>query len=147
MGDGPPLFTGRFRVTMADTDAAQLIYFGAPLRWAESLLTGYLAGIGVPLSGLLANGLGLPAVRLTVSYRSPLRLDDHVRGELRAHSHSRRAITWRCEMFREGEQPAAVEVLITQVAVQLSDGNPAAVALPGVLAQKLNQSPTAEEKR
>ena len=77
----PPLHVDRFRVPMADTDAAQIIYFGAPVRWAERLVTGYLADIGQPTSAMLASGHGMPAVDLHVTYRRPLRLDDQVYGE------------------------------------------------------------------
>ena len=66
---GQPLRTERFRVPMGDTDAAQIIYFGAPPRWAERLFTSYLADIGLPTSALLASGHGLPAVDLQVMYR------------------------------------------------------------------------------
>jgi hypothetical protein len=50
----------RFRVTMSDTDAARLIYFGAPARWAQRLLTTWLADVGTPLSKSLDSGFDAP---------------------------------------------------------------------------------------
>lgn len=137
MADGPALHTDRFRVPMGDTDAAQLIYFGAPLRWAERMVTGYLADAGVPTSQLLAENRGLSAVETSIRYRRPFRLDDPVRGELRVQRLSRRSITWRCD-FYPGEQPdSAVDVVLTQVSVELADDAPIAVALPELLVKNL----------
>jgi acyl-CoA thioester hydrolase len=148
---GRPLRTERFRVPMGDTDAAQIIYFGAPPRWAERLFTGYLADIGLPTSAVLASGGGFPAVELRVSYRAPLRLDDEVRGELRVHRRSARSITWQCDFFPGGElsggqlsghEPeAAVQVLITQVSVHMNDGQPSPVPLPAELISHLDRPP------
>jgi acyl-CoA thioester hydrolase len=125
-----PLRAVEFRVSMGDTDAAQVIYFGAPVPWAERLVTGYLADIGLPTSDLLADGYGLPAVELSVKYRSPLRLDDRVRGELRVQTSSARSVTWECTFSRADQTVPAVRVVLTQVAVEVRDGQPAAVALP-----------------
>ena len=140
---GPPLHVDRFRVPMADTDAAQIIYFGAPVRWAERLATGYVADIGLPTSAVLASGHGMPAVDLHVMYRRPLRLDDQVQGELRVHRRSSRSITWQCDFFRSGETELAVQVHLTQVSVKIADGEPSAVPLPAELIAHLDQPPAA----
>jgi acyl-CoA thioester hydrolase len=143
---GQPLRTERFRVPMGDTDAAQIIYFGAPPRWAERLFTSYLADIGLPTSALLASGCGLPAVDLQVKYRRPLRLDDQVRGELHVHRRSARSITWQCDFFPDGQFPGndpelAVQVLITQVSVRMTNGQPSPVPLPAELIFQLDRPP------
>jgi acyl-CoA thioester hydrolase len=125
---------------MGDTDAAQIIYFGAPPRWAERLFTSYLADIGLPTSALLAGGHGLPAVDLQVRYRRPLRLDDQVRGELQVHRRSARSITWQCDFFHDGEPEVAVQVLITQVSVRMTNGQPSPVPLPAELISQLDRT-------
>lgn len=129
----------RFRVAMGDTDAAQLIYFGAPLRWAERMLTGYLADSGTPTSRLLADGRGMPAVETAIRFHRPLRLDDQLRGELRVQHHSQRSITWRCDFFHQDQTSSAVDVVLTQVSVQLTEGTPAAVPLPDLLVEHLTK--------
>ncbi len=143
---GQPLRTDRFRVPMGDTDAAQVIYFGAPPRWAERLFTSYMADSGLPTSAVLASGGGFPAVELRVSYRRPLRLDDEVRGALRVHRRSARSITWQCDFFPGGEftgnEPeVAVQVLITQVSVRMTNGQPLPVPLPAELISHLDRPP------
>jgi acyl-CoA thioester hydrolase len=137
---GRPLRTERFRVPMGDTDAAQVIYFGAPVRWAERLFTGYFAEIGLPTSAVLASGRAMPAVDLHVTYRRPLRLDDEVQGELRVHQRSARSITWQCDFFKIGESPLAVRVRTTQVSVQLAAGRPSPVRLPAELLARLDDT-------
>ena len=146
MGEDGALLIHRFRVPMGDTDAAQIIYFGSPVRWAERLFTDWLATIGMPTSEVLRAGFGLPAVHAELSYRRPLRLDERVRGELRLHHRSARSITWRCEFFpddAEDDGGVAVEVLITQVYVRIDPAGPVAVPLPGQLLAHLPAPPAA----
>lgn len=81
-GETSILHRAQFRVSMGDTDAAQIIYFGAPPRWKEWLLTGWFKEIGHPLSGMIATGFSFPTVRLEVDYHAALRLDDLVEGTL-----------------------------------------------------------------
>jgi acyl-CoA thioester hydrolase len=136
MSEDGALLIHRFRVPMGDTDAAQIIYFGAPMRWAERLFTDWLATIGMPTSEVLRAGFGLPAVHAELSYRRPLRLDERVRGELRLHRRSARSITWRCEFFPDDDDDdggVAVEVLITQVYARIDPAGPVTVPLPGQL--------------
>ena len=141
------LLIHRFRVPMGDTDAAQIIYFGAPMRWAERLFTDWLATIGLPTSDVLRAGFGLPAVHAELSYRRPLRLDERVRGELRLHRRSARSITWRCEFYSDGDGDGdgnggvAVDVLITQVYARIDPAGPVAVPLPGQLLAHLPALP------
>lgn len=129
-----PLARDRFRVAMGDTDAAQVIYFGAPARWAERLATTWLADVKFPTSELLAAGFGMPAVHAELTYRSPLRLDDPVEGTLWLHRKSARSVTWRAEFTRPAESPPAVEVLLTQVHVRIEEGRPTPVPWPEALA-------------
>ena len=42
------LYRDRILVTMADVDAAGIIYFASPLRWAEKLFTTWAHEMGHP---------------------------------------------------------------------------------------------------
>jgi len=66
------------RVTMADTDAAGLIYVAAPYRWQEELFTEWLLRCGHPLSAILAEGIACPIVTSSATYLAPLGLDQLV---------------------------------------------------------------------
>jgi acyl-CoA thioester hydrolase len=106
---------------MADTDAARVIYFGAPVLWAERLVSTWLADVGCGTFDALANGFGLPAVRCEAEYASAMRLDDRVQATLWVDKVSARSVTFRSEFTKEGEANPAVTVRVTQVQAA-SDG-------------------------
>lgn len=126
-----------FRVAMGDTDAAQVLYFGAPIRWAERLVTTWLADVGCATSQALSDGYGLPAVHCELDYASALRLDDRVQASLWIDRRSQRSVTFRSEFVREGEVPPAVVVRVTQVQAATGGEQLRAVALLPKLAAAL----------
>lgn len=132
------MYSNRFRVAMADTDAAQVIYFGAPIRWSESLFASWLAESWMAVSTMIEAGFGMPAVHVEVSYEGPLKLDEWVVGELRLAKRSSRSVTWRCEFFSERRNERAVEVLVTQTYVQRGEARPSARPLPEELVALLD---------
>jgi YbgC/YbaW family acyl-CoA thioester hydrolase len=119
------LCTDRFLVTMADVDAAGIIYFASPLRWAEKLYTHWIHGLGHPHRQLFSEGIATPAVNVTVDYRSHLSLDDEIQLDLTAARIGTTSFTLRLEVFvkqyggpvtpRPRDGPAAVEVRTTHV--------------------------------
>jgi YbgC/YbaW family acyl-CoA thioester hydrolase len=112
-GARAPFATGRRRVAMADVDSAQILYFASPFRWLEAQFTDFLAEIGRPLSGLLAQGLGMPIVKSSCEYLLPLSLDDVVEQQLVAEHVGRTSFSIRCDI---GPPPEiAVRVSATYV--------------------------------
>ncbi|PXY16710.1 hypothetical protein BA062_38610 [Prauserella flavalba] len=75
---GGPLASSRRRVTMGDVDAAGILYFAAPYRWLEELLTGWWKATGHPLSEMLRSGSGCPSVASAARYSRPLTVDDEI---------------------------------------------------------------------
>ncbi len=63
---------------LGDTDAAGIVYYGTYLRFFEAARGELFRGYGIPLKTLLAQGLRLPIVDVTVHYRTPLRYDDEI---------------------------------------------------------------------
>jgi acyl-CoA thioester hydrolase len=140
-----PLTTSEFRVAMGDTDAARVIYFGAPLRWAERLVTTWLADSGNSTSEAIDSGYGMPAAHVDIDYKSPLRLDDIVCASLWLDRRSARSVTFRSEFTRAGTHDVAVVVRVTQVQVKTTAEGPVPVALrPGLAAAlpSVSQNPT-----
>ena len=117
------LHTERALVTMADVDAAGIIYFATPLRWAERMSTGWLQAIGHSLSSLFASGVTIPAVAVHVDYRSHLKLDDPVRLELSTDAVGTTSFTLCCEAFLGDSGTAAVQSRTTHVYTRFT--NPA----------------------
>lgn len=110
-------------VTMADVDAAGIIYFVTPLRWAERMSTGWLHEIGHSLTSMFAAGVTIPAVAVQVEYRSQLTLDDRVRLELSVEAVGTTSFTLRCEGFVGDAATAAVRSRTTHVYTRFT--NPA----------------------
>lgn len=110
----PPLTQTTFRVVMGDTDAAGVIYFAAPLHWAERMFTEYLAEIGEGTSAMLRDGRGFPLVHMDVDYFTPFRLDDRVVARLWIDARTTKSFTWLIE-FSPPEGPTAIRVRLTQV--------------------------------
>jgi YbgC/YbaW family acyl-CoA thioester hydrolase len=118
------LYTERCLVTMADVDAAGIIYFASPLRWAEKTYTQWIHDLGHPHRQLFSEGIATPAVNVNVDYRSHLSLDDEIRLELTAARIGTTSFTLRLEAFVEQygaprlgphDAAAAVEVRTTHV--------------------------------
>jgi YbgC/YbaW family acyl-CoA thioester hydrolase len=99
-GERAPFATARRRIAMADVDSAQILYFASPYRWLEAQFTEFLADNGHPLSGLLAQGLGMPIVKSGCEYLSPLSLDDVVEQQLIAEHIGRTSFSIRCDIGR-----------------------------------------------
>ncbi|AFS12107.1 Hypothetical protein MIP_00175 [Mycobacterium intracellulare subsp. intracellulare MTCC 9506] len=129
-------------MVMADTDAAQVIYFGAPLLWAERLVSTWLADVGCGTFDALANGYGLPAVRCEMEYASALRLDDRVQATLSVDTLSERSVTFRSEFTKVGETNPAVIVRVKQVQAAVDGSGLRSVRLLPKLAEALSNTAT-----
>ena len=102
-----------WRVTMADVDAAGIIYYASPLRWAEVLLGDWLEQSGHSISAMLGAGEATPVVGVEVRYRAPLGLDDHLRLRLSAQRIGNTSFTTRCDVWGPRAEHPAVEVAVT----------------------------------
>ena len=102
-----------WRVTMADVDAAGIIYYASPLRWAEVLLGDWLEQAGHSISAMLGAGEAIPVVGVEVRYRAPLSLDDHLRLRLSAQRIGTTSFTTRCDVWGPRTGQPAVEVAVT----------------------------------
>jgi YbgC/YbaW family acyl-CoA thioester hydrolase len=102
-----------WRVTMADVDAAGIIYYASPLRWAEVLLGDWLEHSGHSIAAMLGAGEAIPVVGVEVRYRAPLGLDDHLRLGLSAQRIGGTSFTTRCDVWGPRTGDPAVEVAVT----------------------------------
>jgi YbgC/YbaW family acyl-CoA thioester hydrolase len=102
-----------WRVTMADVDAAGIIYYASPLRWAEMLLGDWLDQAEHSLATMLGAGEAIPVVGVEVRYRAPLGLDDHLRLRLSAQRAGTTSFTTRCDVWGPRAEHPAVEVVVT----------------------------------
>lgn len=119
---GGLLATSHRRVTMADTDAAGIIYFASPLRWVEEMFTGWFLKIGHPFSVLLAEGLATPAVSIRADYSSPLALDEMIDLEMRASHVGASSLAVNVLVTRRGDERPALSLTVHHVFGRLSTG-------------------------
>lgn len=111
------LIKGSWRVTMADVDAAGIIYYASPLRWTEVLLGDWLEQLGHPISSMISAKEATPVVGVNVNYRSMLGLDDHCRLELSAAKIGASSFTLQCAVWGPSTDEVAVETLVTHAYV------------------------------
>jgi YbgC/YbaW family acyl-CoA thioester hydrolase len=134
-----PLLSTRFHVCMADVDAAMILFYATPLRWAERVLSQWRREIGLPVSEMLRSGVGSPVVKTEVTYVRPMHMDEEVEAELWLANRSRRSYTLRCQFNAGPGGPVATQVWITQVAVSVGDdGQMHSTELPGDIAEVLD---------
>jgi YbgC/YbaW family acyl-CoA thioester hydrolase len=113
-----------WRVTMADVDAAGIIYYASPLRWAEVLLGDWLERSGHTIAAMLDTGEAIPVVGVQVRYRSPLGLDDHLRLGLSPQRIGTTSFTTRCDAWGPRAADPAVEVVVTHAFVSYAPPRP-----------------------
>ena len=113
-----------WRVTMADVDAAGIIYYASPLRWAEVLLGDWLEQSGHSISALLAAHQATPVVGVQVRYAAPLGLDDHCRLRLSTKRIGTTSFTTRCDVQGPRGDRAAVEIEVTHAFAAYSHSPP-----------------------
>lgn len=111
------------RMTMGDTDAAGLLYFGAVYPWLEQMFTTWLYDVGHPLSALLASGAAVPCVHSEATYRYALTLDMPLVLTLRSHEIGRTSFGFTLDVHREGAPDPGVRVRSRHVFGRMAGGS------------------------
>lgn len=141
----PHEFTATRRVEFSETDMEGIMHFSNFFRFMETAEGGFFRSLGHSVV-LARNGLavGLPRVHAECEYRAPLRFEDEVLIHLLVEKKGRRSLTYQFRFFRlkDGAPELAARGRLTAVCVKREkDGTMKAVALPGVLAEKIQVAP------
>ena len=88
-----PDATYSFRVRLHDIDAAGVMFFGHLFRHAHDAYEAFMAGLGLPLVGLIQAGVRLPLVHAEADYRQPLRHGEEIRVEVACEHLGRSSFT------------------------------------------------------
>lgn len=140
-----PLARAERRVTMGDVDAAGILYFAAPYRWLEELFTGWLKATGHPLSEMLHQSEGCPAVASAASYLTPLKLDDEISLALHPSSIGRTSFSVTAVVRRVADDTMALKVSAWHVWTTFTAGDGAPelrpTPLPSWLRDNLRGAP------
>ena len=134
---GPPMFQARQRVIYGDTDQMGVVYYANYLRYFEHARNELFRAHGGTYRAFEAQGLMLPVVEATVSYRAPARYDDLLLIDTDITEASRVRLTFGYEIRREGE-PSILCSGYTVHACLTSAGKPA--RLPDYVARLVNRS-------
>jgi acyl-CoA thioester hydrolase len=100
---GPSMFQARQRVIYGDTDQMGVVYYANYLRYFEHARNELFRAHGGTYRAFEAEGLMLPVVQVTVSYRAPARYDDLLLIDAEVTAASRVRLTFGYEVRREGE--------------------------------------------
>lgn len=101
---GEPAWVHETFVHMADTDAAQVLYFVRQFDLAHRAYEAFFAGRGRSLGSIIADGTyALPIVHCEGDYRRPLRLGDPLRIEVIVDRIGERSFVLRFVLYRESE--------------------------------------------
>jgi acyl-CoA thioesterase FadM len=139
---GTVLLEGMHRVTMADVDAAGIIFYVSPYLWREALFTRWLFESGHPLSGLISAGTPPPCISSAADYLGPIRLDDAVSLTLRVERVGTTSFDLRLDGHVDGRHAVVVRTrnVWTQ---QREEGGLRSAPLPGWLLERFG-SPAAD---
>jgi len=141
----PYEFTATRRVEFSETDMEGIMHFSNFFRFMETAEGGFFRSLG--LSVVLARkglAVGLPRVHAECEYRSPLRFEDEVLIHLLVEKKGKRSLTYQFRFYRlnRAAPQLAARGRLTAVCVKREkDGTMKAVALPGVLAEKIQVAP------
>ena len=118
------MYTHTYRIQMADTDAAQRLYFGNQFSIAHSAFEEFMASIGHPFEKLLGeHDFLLPVVKAEAEYHHPLSPGQVLRIELRLGHIGRTSLSFNYNLFID-DHVLAGEVKTTHVHINKKTGKP-----------------------
>jgi len=133
------------RVEFSETDMEGIMHFSNFFRFMETAESAFFRSLGHSVV-LSRNGLavGLPRVHAECDYHAPLRFEDEVLVWLLVEKKGARSLAYQFRFFRlDGSATHLVARgrLTAVCAARQADGALKAVALPGILADKIQVAP------
>jgi acyl-CoA thioester hydrolase len=128
----------RLRVIYGDTDQMGVVYYANYFRYFEFARSEYFRARGGSYREMEREGLLLPVVEATASYKSSARYDDVLLIRTRVSEVRRVSLTFCYDLFREGDPDALLCTGRTVHACVKRDGKP--TRLPDGVVRLLQQS-------
>jgi acyl-CoA thioester hydrolase len=129
----------RIRVIYGDTDQMGVVYHANYFRYFELSRIEYFRARGGSYRELERDGLSLPIVDVSASYKSPARYEDLLLVRPRVSEVKRVSLTFTYEIFREGGPDTPLCTGRTVHACVSREGKP--TRLPEALVRLLHESP------
>ncbi|AKJ02824.1 4-hydroxybenzoyl-CoA thioesterase family active site protein [Archangium gephyra] len=122
-----------------DTDQMGVVYHANYFRYFEFSRSEYFRARGGSYREMEREGLALPVVEATASYKSPARYDDVLLVRPRVSEVKRVSLTFTYEIFREGGSDTPLCTGRTVHACVSREGRP--TRLPEALVRLLHEAP------
>ncbi|MEM2105295.1 MAG: thioesterase family protein [Candidatus Bathyarchaeia archaeon] len=128
-------FKTSFRVTWADTDAAQVVHYSNYFRFFEKAEEEFYRHLGFTFTDTQERGLWLPRVEAFCQYRKPAKFNDLIEVELTVEELREKSIKYGFKIFnKESNALLAIGYVVIVTADKKKEK---AVAIPRDIAEKL----------
>ena len=124
-----------FRVTWADTDAAQVVHYSNYFRFFERAEEEFYRHLGFSFTELDVRGLWLPRVEAFCQYKKPARFNDFLEVGLMVEELKEKSAKFKFNVFNK--ETAALLATGYVVAVIADKQTGKAIKIPGEIVRKL----------
>jgi acyl-CoA thioester hydrolase len=131
----PKSFKTAFRVTWADTDAAQVVHYSNYFRFFEKAEEEFYRHLGFTFKEFHAKGLWLPRVEACCQYRKPARFNDLIEVELTIEELKEKSIKYSLKIFNKESAVLLAEGHMVVVAADKQTQK--ATEIPSEIVEKL----------
>lgn len=128
-------FKTSFRVTWADTDAAQVVHYSNYLKFFERAEEEFYRHLGFSFTDLHARGLWFPRVEAFCQYKKPARFGDLLEVEITIGELKEKSIRFEFNIFNKEEARLLAAGYIVALAADKQTGK--ATEIPEEIAKKL----------
>lgn len=115
-------FRTELTVRFGDVDPAGFVYYPRLVHYCHVAMEDVFSErLGLAYATYLEeHGLGLPTVHLEADYHRPMHYGDRIAIEVTIERLGETSIVWRYRLLRGGEEPAAAEMRIVTVNMDMS---------------------------
>ncbi len=131
----PNTFKASFRVSWADTDAAQVVHFSNYFRFFERAEEEFYRHLGFSFADIVDKGLWLPRVEALCKYKKPAKFNDLLEVELMIEELKEKSIKYGFRIFDKESAVLLATGYVVVVAADKQTGK--ATQIPKEIAEKL----------
>jgi acyl-CoA thioester hydrolase len=128
-------FKTSFRVTWADTDAAQVVHYSNYFRFFEKAEEEFYRHLGFSFTDLHVKGLWFPRVEAFCQYKKPARFNDLIEVQITIGELKEKSIRFEFNVFNKEKAMLLATGYIIVVAADKQTGK--ATEIPPEIAKKL----------
>jgi acyl-CoA thioester hydrolase len=131
----PKAFRTAFRVSWADTDAAQVVHFSNYFRFFEKAEEEFYRHLGFSFDFFVDRGYWLPRVEALCQFRKPARFNDLIEVELRVAELKEKSVKYSFKVLNKESEELLADGYVVIVAADRHVGK--AIRIPKEIVEKL----------